>query len=473
MNRRKHFTLCTLFIFSILSLNLGAQVTVNDASNSSGTSAILEISSDDKGMLMPRMSSTEKEAIASPAIGMMVFDTTESKYYYYNGNEWTAASLSPAFISDNDLDTRVEIEELINSDEINFEAPGGEPVTMNNQGIFMATDVYIGREGNGNTSEELAAHPGSGGSATTFTGSDWQSFISNGNFKLDYIELVYYTSDVSNVIFTIYEGEGDQGIALGSVTLNTFVSQSWNEVDFSQLDIFLRTGNKYTIGFSKRRGIVFKEGNPYADGTAGSSTDKDYRFRAYGFATNYAFSVVDGEITKGDYENQVLSLEDSMNAITANLDEIDEDIGILENLVPIGTIQMWPTASPPADWLICDGSAFDSGVYPDLSSLLGGSFLPNFSGRFPIGLGSSGTQGATSHVLFEIGGFEKHLLSIDEMPAHSHEINYRGRSKSGNGSNVADLTGSGDTATTDSAGGDQAHNNMPPFYTINFIVKAK
>ncbi len=52
-------------------------------------SAILEAVSTTKGFLPPRMTTTQKNAIASPATGLQVFDTTLNQMSYYNGTTWT------------------------------------------------------------------------------------------------------------------------------------------------------------------------------------------------------------------------------------------------------------------------------------------------------------------------------------------------------------------------------------------------
>lgn len=73
-------------------------------------------------------------------------------------------------------------------------------------------------------------------------------------------------------------------------------------------------------------------------------------------------------------------------------------------LRPVGEVTMWfgAEADIPAGWLSCDGSSFDGDQYPELATLLGGTVLPNFEDRFPIGagakaLGSSGGS-ATANV---------------------------------------------------------------------------
>ena len=51
-------------------------------------SAILDVQSTTKGVRLPNMTTTQKNAIASPAAGLMVFDTTLSKLSVYTGSAW-------------------------------------------------------------------------------------------------------------------------------------------------------------------------------------------------------------------------------------------------------------------------------------------------------------------------------------------------------------------------------------------------
>jgi hypothetical protein len=53
------------------------------------SSAILQAESTTKGFLPPRMTTTQKNAIASPATGLQVYDTTLNQMSYYNGTTWT------------------------------------------------------------------------------------------------------------------------------------------------------------------------------------------------------------------------------------------------------------------------------------------------------------------------------------------------------------------------------------------------
>lgn len=51
-------------------------------------SAVLNLNSTNRGFLPPRMTTTQKNAIASPAAGLMVYDSTTNKLQCYNGSTW-------------------------------------------------------------------------------------------------------------------------------------------------------------------------------------------------------------------------------------------------------------------------------------------------------------------------------------------------------------------------------------------------
>lgn len=56
-------------------------------------SSILEIKSTTKGVLLPRMTKTQRDAIASPATGLLIFQTDNTKgLYYYSGSAWTSVN---------------------------------------------------------------------------------------------------------------------------------------------------------------------------------------------------------------------------------------------------------------------------------------------------------------------------------------------------------------------------------------------
>jgi hypothetical protein len=64
----------------------------DDLSHEADNSAILDIKSSTKGLLIPRLTTVERLAIVEPAYGLMVFDNDENSFYFYNGTEWKDVS---------------------------------------------------------------------------------------------------------------------------------------------------------------------------------------------------------------------------------------------------------------------------------------------------------------------------------------------------------------------------------------------
>ena len=72
--------------FNLAALSQG--VAINEIGASPDASAILDVSSDSKGFLAPRMTTAERDAIASPAIGLIIYNTTEDCLEWWNGTIW-------------------------------------------------------------------------------------------------------------------------------------------------------------------------------------------------------------------------------------------------------------------------------------------------------------------------------------------------------------------------------------------------
>ncbi|MDA9563738.1 tail fiber domain-containing protein [Flavobacteriales bacterium] len=73
----------------IFSNNMfGQNVGINTSGTAPSASAMLDIESTTKGLLIPRMTTTQKNGVASPATGLLVFDTTVGAFYYYTGSAW-------------------------------------------------------------------------------------------------------------------------------------------------------------------------------------------------------------------------------------------------------------------------------------------------------------------------------------------------------------------------------------------------
>ena len=79
----------TFFVFAMLAtFSLSAQVSINNDGTDPDGSAMLDVQSTDKGMLVPRMTTAQRTAISIPATGLMVFDTDTGSFWFYNGSTW-------------------------------------------------------------------------------------------------------------------------------------------------------------------------------------------------------------------------------------------------------------------------------------------------------------------------------------------------------------------------------------------------
>jgi len=61
-----------------------AQVGINSDNTSPDASAMLDVKSTTKGMLVPRMTTIQRAAITTPATGLLVFDETTGSFWYYD-----------------------------------------------------------------------------------------------------------------------------------------------------------------------------------------------------------------------------------------------------------------------------------------------------------------------------------------------------------------------------------------------------
>jgi microcystin-dependent protein len=167
---------------------------------------------------------------------------------------------------------------------------------------------------------------------------------------------------------------------------------------------------------------------------------------------------------------------------------------LADNIV-IGEIKMFAGVTPPANWKLCDGTVYLNTDIPLLAPVLNNQFggvagtsnaVPDLRSRFPIGYQAGGTL-----PIGTMGGEATHVLTTAELPAHSHTITDPGHTheivdnmapgsvfdSAGSGAllhqDITQVTESSVTGITvnNSTGGDGAHNNLPPFCAINFIIK--
>lgn len=86
----KVFAVCT-FILGCYAAK--AQDNIGIGTPSPNSSAKLDVSSTTQGLLIPRMTQSQRDLIATPATGLMIFQTNNTPgFYYYTGSAWQAVS---------------------------------------------------------------------------------------------------------------------------------------------------------------------------------------------------------------------------------------------------------------------------------------------------------------------------------------------------------------------------------------------
>ena len=165
----------------------------------------------------------------------------------------------------------------------------------------------------------------------------------------------------------------------------------------------------------------------------------------------------------------------------------------------LAEIRIFPFNFPPTGWAFCNGQLMPLSQNTALFSLLGTTYggdgksnfaLPNLEGNAPMHPGQG--PGLSLHDLGETGGSDTVTLLQSEMTAHTHSINCVDGARvsgqvgqPGNATLVKAGTGGPANAYTSGvttpnltmaqnmvgvAGGDQPHNNMMPYLTLNFCI---
>ena len=152
-----------------------------------------------------------------------------------------------------------------------------------------------------------------------------------------------------------------------------------------------------------------------------------------------------------------------------------------------GIIAAWygSITSIPSGWKICDGTTYtaldgSTLVSPDLRDkfIVGASNINvsviGFGGWGPTGnpnipLSENNKLDLIARPVGETGGEITHLLLTDELPAHTHNI----KIMVSGGGYIEPSDGQSPPAPSTSGitGGNQPHNNMPPYYSLIYIIK--
>jgi len=134
-----------LFLAIWLATPVTGQVSVNKDGSQADPSALLDVKGTDGGLLIPRMTTTQMNAIGSPATGLMVYNTSDNTFYFYTGASW------------NKVEGAAEADGVIGNEVLDATANGG---------------LFRSGAGTGASPYTLGISWGGNGAATTASRSD-------------------------------------------------------------------------------------------------------------------------------------------------------------------------------------------------------------------------------------------------------------------------------------------------------------
>lgn len=159
----------------------------------------------------------------------------------------------------------------------------------------------------------------------------------------------------------------------------------------------------------------------------------------------------------------------------------------------IGEIRLFAGNFAPMNWAFCQGQLLNIAQYSALYAILGTQYggngstnfaLPDLQSRVVVGSGNGG--GLTPRANGQKGGAETVALSTANLPAHNHptqastsignqtdpagNLSLAGQGRNGTVKIYVDGAANAALAPTGNMGSNQAHENMPPWCGMNYII---
>lgn len=123
--------LFSLFFCGVFAPVFAQSVAINTDGSSAHSSSILDVKSTNKGVLIPRMTTAQRNAIASPATGLLIFNTSTNTFQFRQGTVWVNLN-NEAVLRDADGDTKIQVEKNANDNNIRFDISGVERMNLLN-----------------------------------------------------------------------------------------------------------------------------------------------------------------------------------------------------------------------------------------------------------------------------------------------------------------------------------------------------
>ncbi|HUR30831.1 MAG TPA: hypothetical protein VMZ69_05330, partial [Saprospiraceae bacterium] len=268
----------SVFLLSLCvhGTSLYGQVLISQSVGTPAATSMLEISSTSKGLLIPRMATTDRDVIGIPATSLLIFNTTTNAYNYWNGSAWIAiAAGNIKELSDADNDTKVEVERTPDIDKIHFEVGGIDvaffnrnSLQLNDAGNSVFIGLFAGLNDDGTSNENTIIGSSSGlsisnGEHNVSLGANSSQFNSNGS---DNTTLGHRSGNANTVSGNTFVGSAS-GESNSTGTGNAFFGKDAGKMS--------NTNNNTFIGFEAGKGNTIGTSNTFVGNGAGDVNSAD------------------------------------------------------------------------------------------------------------------------------------------------------------------------------------------------------
>jgi len=221
----------------LCSTSLYSQVAINTDSSQPDGSSMLDVKSTVKGILIPRMTDAERDAIPNPATGLLIYCTTDNRFYSNKGTPsipdwaiigslWTANGNDIYYSSGNmGLGTATPAYRLDVSGDINYTGTlrqNGVPFTSGILSVTASTPL----SSSGGSDPDISIQQAGSSAGGFLSSSDWSTFNSKQN------ALIF--GDLSSSDIQI---SGGTGSVIGTGTALTINKGNFTETGSSVLTI--------------------------------------------------------------------------------------------------------------------------------------------------------------------------------------------------------------------------------------------
>jgi hypothetical protein len=169
-----------ILVCNIFLKDAYAQLGINSTNSEPNSRAMLDVESTSKGVLIPRLTTAQRNAIPSPPAGLMVYNSTVNKYNYFNGGAWSefvVGGFTLPFFAQIDQDIAAF---HIYNNNISTSSSSIFGVSLYGKGVKGFSEYNIGVDGGSYDGIGVYGHADNGLTQSTIVGVKGQAFSDNG-----------------------------------------------------------------------------------------------------------------------------------------------------------------------------------------------------------------------------------------------------------------------------------------------------